>query len=207
MSEKMDLRKAEKHLYTPAQQVEVIDVPVLNFLMLDGRGDPNTAEEYRQAVEALYGLAYAVKFASKKAGLDYVVMPLEGLWWMDKMGEKYGDIDFAADKDQWQWTMMIRQPDAITAESVEMVMAEVRRKKDLPALDKIRLEQFKEGLAAQVLHIGAYSDEKPTIDRLHAFIDAQGYQPTGKHHEIYLGDPRRAAPEKLRTIIRQPMKR
>lgn len=206
--EKLDLRKEFKHLYNPpTKQVVEVDAPPLNFLMLDGSGDPNTAPEYGQAIEALYGLAYTLKFASKKAGVDYPVMALEGLWWMEDMGEAYGDIDFDADKSKWLWTMMIMQPEHITQDMMDEAVAELRRKKDPPALDKVRLERFHEGLSAQIMHIGPYSAEKPTIDRVHAYIAEHGYELAGKHHEIYVGDPRRSKPEKLRTVIRQPMRK
>lgn len=205
---KLDLQKALKHLYQPpSKAVVTVDVPPMNFLMLDGSGDPNTALEYQQAVEALYGLAYTLKFASKKQGIDFTVMALEGLWWMDDMGQQYGDLDFTADKSLWRWTMMIMQPDHITQALVEAAAADLRRKKSPPALDKVRFERFHEGLAAQTMHIGPYSAEKPTIDRIHAYIAAQGCAPSGKHHEIYLGDPRRTQPGKLRTVIRQPMRK
>jgi hypothetical protein len=206
--EKLDLRKQLKHLYNPpSKEVVEVDVPAMNFLLIDGKGDPNTALEYKEAVEALYGLSYTLKFASKKSlSIDYTVMPLEGLWWMEDMGERYGDIDFTADKNRWLWTMLIMQPDAITPEMVEAARDELRRKKAPSALDKVRFERFHEGLSAQVMHFGPYSAEKPTIDRIHAYIAELG-ELTGKHHEIYLGDPRRTQPEKLRTIIRQPMRK
>lgn len=208
ITEKLDLRKTLKHLYNPpSKKVVEVDVPAMNFLMLDGSGDPNTALEYQQALEALYGMAYTLKFASKKAGLDFTVMASEGLWWLDDMGAKYGDFDFTADKSRWRWTMMIMQPDAITPAMVDAAVAELRHKKNPAALDKVRFERFHEGLSAQIMHMGPYSAEKPTIDRLHAYIAEQGCEPRGKHHEIYLGDPRRTAPEKLRTVIRQPMRK
>jgi hypothetical protein len=204
--EKLDLRKELKHLYNPpSRQVVEVDVPAMNFLLIDGKGDPNTALEYKEAVEALYSLSYTLKFASRKAlGIDYTIMPLEGLWWMEDMGQRYGDIDFTADKSLWLWTMLIMQPDGITPEMVEAARDDLRRKKAPPALDRVRFERFHEGLAAQVMHLGPYSAEKPTIDRIHAYVAEHG-ELTGKHHEIYLGDPRRSQPEKLRTIIRQPM--
>jgi len=206
--EKIDHKKQLKHLYhAPTSKVVEVDVPAMNYLMLDGKGDPNTALEFQEGVEVLNGLSYALKFASKKSGLDYAVMPLEGLWWMEEMGKQYGDLDFAADKSLWLWTIMMMQPDPITPEMVEVVTAELRRKKNPPALDKVRFERFDEGFAVQTMHIGSYDDEAPTIDRIHGYIDAQGYALTGRHHEIYLGDPRRAQPEKLRTIIRQPARR
>jgi len=203
MATKLDLRKELRHLYEPpAREVVAVEVPAMSFLMVDGRGDPNVSREYQEAVEVLYGLAYALKFASKRAGIDYGVMPLEGLWWIDDPA-----ADFMANRDAWQWTMMIMQPDHLTADQVEAQVAALGRKKGLAALAKVRFERFEEGLAAQVMHVGPYSAEKPTIDRVHAYIAAQGCVPSGKHHEIYLGDPRRTAPEKLRTVIRQPMRR
>ncbi len=202
----LDLKKDLKHLYNPsAKQVTEVDVPAMSFLMIDGKGDPNTAEEYQQAVEALFGLSYALKFASKKSGIDYAVMPLEGLWWMADMGAQFGDIDFTADKSLWLWTMMVMQPEHITAEMIATSTDEVRRKKNPPSLDKIRFERFHEGLSAHLMHLGPYSAEKPNIERIHAYIDANGYAPTGKHHEIYLSDPRRTQPENLKTVLRQPM--
>jgi hypothetical protein len=205
---KLDLRKELKHLYAPsAKDVSTVTVPDLAFLMIDGAGDPNVAPAYQQAVEALYTTAYTLKFASKKtAGIDYQVMPLEGLWWLPEMGERYGDVQFDADKSLWRWTMMIAQPGHITDADVTAAIAEARRKKPLPAIDQLRFEHFEEGLAVQILHIGPYDAEKANIDRLHARIAELDHEPCGKHHEIYLSDPRRSAPEKLRTIIRQPMK-
>ena len=206
MATKLDLRKELRHLYEPpAREVVAVEVPAMSFLMVDGRGDPNVSREYQEAVEVLYGLAYALKFASKKAGIDYPVMPLEGLWWVEGAGTV--GFDMMAHRDAWQWTMMIMQPDHVTADQVEAAVAALGRKKGLAALAKVRFERFEEGLVAQVMHVGPYSAEKPTIDRVHAYIAAQGCVPSGKHHEIYLGDPRRTAPEKLRTVIRQPMRR
>lgn len=198
----VDLKKQLKHLYgAKAGRVEFVDVPPMNFLMIDGTGDPNTAPAYSQAVEALYGVSYAVKFAVKKRDpeQDYSVMPLEGLWWAEDMAS------FSVErKGDWLWTMMILQPEWVTAELVEQAIAETARKKDLPALPGLRFEAYHEGLAAQILHVGPYSAEGPAVQALHDAIAAEGYALSGKHHEIYLGDPRRTAPEKLKTIIRQP---
>jgi hypothetical protein len=190
--------------YAATRTPELVRVPSMSFLMVDGHGDPNVSDEYRAAVEALYRLSYTLKFAIKKEiGLSYRVGPLEGLWWSDDMA------DFsAARKDDWRWTAMIAQPEAVTPTRFEGAIEELRRKRPLAATDRVRLARFEEGLAGQVLHIGPYRDEGPTIERLHAFIRERGFSFDGrreKHHEIYLGDPRRAAPEKLRTIIRQPV--
>lgn len=199
----LDLRQMYKHLYTPSKrEFSLVDVPALPFLMIDGMGDPNTALAYQEAVNALYSVAYTLKFAFKKErGIDYPVMALEGLWWADDMAQ------FVLNKrDDWLWTMMIMQPDVVTAADVERAAAEAARKKELPAIKKLRLETFHEGLSVQILHIGPYSAEGPTIARLHQdYLPAHGYLPVGKHHEIYLSDPRRAAPEKWKTILRQPV--
>ncbi len=199
---KIDLKKELKHLFRPsARKFSVVDVPPMQFLMIDGQGDPNTAQAYADAIEALYAVAYALKFASKRQlQRDFTVMPLEGLWWTEDMA------DFSMEnKDAWLWTAMIMQPDWIDAAMVEEAKTVVASKKNLPALDKMRFETYAEGLSAQILYIGPYADEGPTIARLHAFIAEHGYRPAGKHHEIYLSDPRRTAPEKLKTVIRQPI--
>jgi hypothetical protein len=203
---KVDFRKELKHLYKPARdRFSVVDVPPMSFLMGDGHGDPNTAPAYKDVVEALYAVAYKVKFASKK-GLDrdYVVPPLEGLWWAE-------DMDLFAsrrDKSTWDWTMMVMQPDWVTQAMVDDAVGQVSQSKDLPALDRLRLERYDEGLAVQIMHVGSYDAEGPTIARMHEqFMPAHGYVPAGKHHEIYLSDPRRTAPEKLRTVIRQPIRK
>ena len=200
---KLDYKKDLKHLYFPPQgKFTVVDVPSMNFLMIDGHGDPNHSLQYQQVVEALYSLSYSLKFALKPQGVEYSVAPLEGLWWMEDMREFSMQT-----KDRWDWRMMIMQPQPVTAELVARMTAEVQRKKDLPALEGLRFEAYEEGLAMQVMYLGAYADEGPTIARMHAFIAEQGYALRGKHHEIYLGDPRRAAPEKLKTVIRQPIKK
>lgn len=200
---KTDLKKQHKHLYNPpVDEVVVVDVPPISFLMIDGVGDPNTAAEYREAVQALYALAYGLKFAAKKRdpALDYVVMPLEGLWWVDDMRQ------FSVhDKAGWKWTMMIAQPDHITADLFGEVQAQVARKKPSAAVRDVRFEIFREGTAAQIMHIGPYTAEEPTVAKLHAFIHEHGYALNGKHHEIYLKDPSKTAPERLQTIVRQPM--
>ena len=200
---KLDYKKDLKHLYFPPQgKFTVVDVPSMNFLMIDGHGDPNHSLQYQQVMEALYSMAYSLKFALKPQGVEYSVAPLEGLWWMEDMRE-FSMLT----KDRWDWRMMIMQPQPVTAELVARMTAEVQRKKNLPALEGLRFEAYEEGLAMQVMYLGAYADEGPTIARMHAFIAEQGYALRGKHHEIYLGDPRRAAPEKLKTVIRQPIKK
>jgi len=201
---KLDLKKQWKHLYQPtAKQFTIVDVPQFAFLMVDGVGDPNTSPAYRAAIEALYAMAYTLKFTSKfKLDIDYPVMALESLWWVPDMANF-----LTPSRDQWHWTALIMQPPHITAEMVEGHRQVAARKRNPPALPLLRLETFHEGLSAQIMYIGPYADEGPTIARLHEFIAAQGYAPHGKHHEIYLGDPRRTAPEKLKTVIRQPMRK
>lgn len=204
MSTKLDLKKDLKHLYSPsAKAFAFVDVPTMNFLMIDGKGDPNTSQDYKDAVEALYAVSYTLKFAIKKGqGIDYPVMALEGLWWADNMAE------FSLDRrSHWLWTMMLMQPDVVTNSDVAAAIRDAQAKKGLPALSNIRFERYAEGQSAQILYFGPYKDEGPTIARLHAFIHENGCELTGKHHEIYLGDPRRTAPENLKTVIRQPVRR
>ena len=179
-----------------------VDVPKMKFLMIDGRGNPNTSQEFIDAVEALYGASYTIKFLIKngKSAIDYGVMPLEGLWWTDDMTQFN-----AEDKDTWLWTVMIMQPKYVTERIVREAVEQVKQKKDPPDLHKIRFEDFHEGLSAQTLHIGPYAEEGPTIRRLHSDIRESGHQLRGKHHEIYLSDPRKSAPQRLKTIIRQPI--
>ncbi len=201
--DKIDFKKEWKHLYQPsAKEVVQVEVPKMNFLMLDGKGDPNTSTAFQAGVEVLFALSYSIKFKVKKGTLaiDYGVMPLEGLWWMDDMSKFSTD-----DKDDWKWTVMIMQPDFITGAMVEEAMHEVRRKKNPAMLGDVRFESFAEGTCAQIMHIGPFSTEGPTIERLHKFIAASGRELIGKHHEIYLSDIRKAAPEKWKTVIRQPM--
>ena len=199
---KRDFKKELKPLYNAiAYKVVTVEVPEMNFLKIDGEGDPNTSTAYKNAVEALFSLSYALKFAIKKGPLaiDYGVLPLEGLWWADDM-EEFENTP----KSEWKWTAMIMQPEMVTETLLQEVMEAVKKKKDLPALEKIRYESYKEGRAAQILHIGPFSEEGPTIQKVHAYIKELGYTQKGKHHEIYLSDIRRAAPEKWKTIIRQP---
>ncbi len=205
---KVDYKKELKHLYKPsAKKVEIVDVPQMNFLMIDGMGDPNTSQEYKEAIEALFSVSYTLKFMIKKSEpeIDYGVLPLEGLWWADDMSQFSVE-----DKSNWKWTAMMMQPEYVTAEKVEKAIEQVKKKQmkkkqELPALPKLRFEVYAEGKAAQIMHIGPFSAEAPTIRRIHEFIEEQGGKLSGRHHEIYLSDFRRTAPEKLKTIIRQPM--
>jgi hypothetical protein len=203
---KIDFKKEFKHLYGPgSEEFEVVDVPKFNFLMVDGRGDPNTAQAYQDAVEAIYAVAYRIKFGSKRTlDKDYVVPPLEGLWWAEDMDV----FTSALDKSAWEWTMMILQPDWINVERFETARAEVSSKKNLAALPRLRLETYHEGMCVQIMHHGSYDDEAPTLHRLHhEYLPANDLEPVGKHHEIYLSDPRKSPTNKLKTVLRQPVRK
>lgn len=202
---KFDFKKVYKDLYLPsAETVRIIDVPSMQFLMINGKGDPNSEQLFPDATEVLYTLSYSIKFLLKKEGAepDYVVPPLEGLWWMDDMTQ-----DFIANKHLWQWTLMIRQPDFVTEKHVAQAVDTVIKKKQSLPVEMVTFEEFYEGLSAQIMHIGPYTAEAPTIEKLHTYLSINGYSLRGKHHEIYLGDPRRTAPEKLKTVIRQPVQK
>ncbi|MCL6613576.1 MAG: GyrI-like domain-containing protein [Firmicutes bacterium] len=202
--EKIDFKKERRDLYDPsAKEISVVTVPKMNFIMTDGEGDPNGSAAFQAAIDALFGVSYTLKFMIKKGetGMDYSVMPLEGLWWMEDMA------GFSLErKDEWKWTLMIRQPEFVTPELFARAVEEVERKRG-KILPPLRLEDYEEGLSVQVMHIGPFAEEGPTIERLHRFMAENGFEPHGKHHEIYLSDTRRAAPEKWRTVIRQPVAR
>ena len=200
--EKIDVKKQLPLLYrASSKDVVEVEVPPLRYLMIDGIGDPNTSPDFSNAVEALFSVSYVTKFAVKKSalGIDYGVMPLEGLWWADDWSSFV-----VTDKSKWKWTLMIHQPSFIPESVIHRALDDVISKKGLAAATKLRLESFDEGRCAQILHIGPFSEEGPTIERLHEFIDARSCK-RGKHHEIYLSDTRRTAPEKWKTILRQPM--
>ncbi len=200
---KVDFKKEYKELYVPPKDFVFVDVPEMQFLMVDGHGDPNVAQEYQEALEALYAVAYKIKFSSKKQlERDYVVPPLEGLWWAEDMET----FTTARDKSQWDWTMMIMTPEWVSPEIFVEAVEQVRKGKNPAALDKVRLESYQEGLSIQIMHVGSYDDEGPTLLKLHTkFLPENGYVENGKHHEIYLSDPRKVAPEKLKTVLRQPV--
>jgi hypothetical protein len=204
--DKIDFKKTQKELYNPGRkEFAYVEVPAMQFLMVDGKGDPNTAPWFQQATEALYGVAFPLKFTSKKQlGRDYTVLPLEGLWWQEDMSE------FSVErKDDGQWTLMVRQPEQITAEMVQEAIAAAKKKKPelAEALDKMRFETYAEGLSIQIMHIGPYADEAPTIAAMHERLQADGYTFGGHHHEIYLSDPRKADPAKMKTVLRQPVRK
>jgi len=197
-----DIKKERKDLYAPEPGgFEIVEVPPLEFLMVDGHGDPNTSTAYREAIEALYAASYAVRAVTKtRLGKVHTVGPLEGLW-----SAADPEAFRTRDKSAWDWTMMIAQPDWITADLVEEALAAARKKR-VPTLDLIRFERYTEGRSVQILHVGSYDDEGPTLERLHReFLPANGFAPTGRHHEIYLSDARKTEPARLKTILRQPV--
>lgn len=202
---KIDYKNELKHLYKPSSAgVTIVDVPPMNYLMIDGQGDPSVAPRFQEAIDALFGVAHALKFLAQKEGgeIDYIVMPLEGLWWSD--GTEVFNRD---EKDKWQWTLMIMQPDVVSPDMYAVAAAHIRETKNPIALDRLRFDSYYEGLAAQIMHIGLYSEEGPTIARLYGSIEAEGFVRSGKHHEIYLSDMHRDAKERWRTVLRQPIRK
>lgn len=198
----VDFKKTVKQLYrASAKEPAIVEVPTMNFAMVDGTGDPNGSAEFQQAMEVLYPVSYTLKFMLKKSeGLDYAVPPPEGLWWME------GTSDFSMErKDLWRWTLMVMQPEVVTPDLLAEAVAQITERRNPPGLARLRFEGYDEGLSAQVLHLGPYAQEAATIEKLHAFIRDRGYELRGKHHEIYLSDPRRSAPEKMKTILRHPI--
>jgi hypothetical protein len=202
-TERYDVKRELKQLYAPKNtDWALVDVPEQQFIAIDGRGDPNTSTTYANAVEALYSVAYTIKFASKREGRDFVVGPLEGLWWADDP-----EVFTARAKDSWHWRMLISQPDWIAEEAIADAKEVAAAKKKLPAIPDVRREVLHEGASAQVLHIGSYDDEGPVLARLHdEWLQANGLRMTGLHHEVYVGDPRKTEPAKLRTVLRQPVR-
>lgn len=209
--EKFDYKKEYKDLYMPSNKKPVlVNVPAMNFILVDGRGDPNNNPEFQKAVEALYSISFTIKMSPKKGTVpdgyfDYVVPPLEGLWWLE------GDKEFSFnERDNWRYSLMIRQPEFVTRGMVERTISELKTKKGNEKLDNVRFEEFNEGLCVQMMHIGPYSTEPETIEKMDNFIIEKGYVKTigagGKHHEIYLSDPRRTKPEKQKTVLRVPVR-
>jgi hypothetical protein len=189
-------------LKVPREPV-IVKVPALKYLMVDGQGDPAKSADFRDAIGALYGLAYTMKFMRKARGVtEAVPMPLEGLFWADDMS-----AFMKARRGEWKWTLMLLQPTTVDAKLLKAARTELLRKKKNARLPPVRLARFAEGTCAQVLHLGPYATERPTIARLHRFIEESGYEPTGRHHEIYLSQPGRGDPAKMKTVIRQPMRK
>ncbi len=202
---KVDFKKELDAYRAKPGEFRILDVPDLRYLMIDGHGDPNTSTAFTDATEALYPLAYRLKFASKQSlGRDYVVMPLEGLWWADDMAA----FTASRDKSRWDWTLMIMVPDWVGDDMFAEAVDQITAKGAAPRrLAEVRLESLSEGRCVQTLHVGSYDDEAEKLDRMHhEFIPDNGLRMTGKHHEIYLSDARKVAPEKLRTILRQPVR-
>ncbi|OCG73919.1 GyrI-like domain-containing protein [Microbacterium sediminis] len=201
MAEKVDLVRTLDAYRARRGEFRVVEVPRTRYLAIDGSGDPNTSERYRETLETLYPVAYAAKFASKAAGRDYVVPPLEGLWWADDMAA----FTSARDKSRWHWTMLLMLPDWIDAAAADAAIARAGAKRP-PRLGDLRVIELSEGTCVQTLHVGSFDDEAPVLARLHdEVIPELGLRMTGRHHEIYLSDPRRTAPARLRTILRQPV--
>ena len=202
MTEKIDLTKTLPGYRAPRGRFEVIDIPEMSYLMVDGHGDPNTSPAYADALGTLYPVAYTLKFASKKElGRDYMVPPLEGLWWAEDMTA----FTVSRDKSRWDWTMMLMVPDWLGEDDVESAVDRVRAKNP-PRLAELRFASLAEGRCVQTLHVGAFDDEGPVLVRMHdEFIPGQGLRLDGTHREIYLSDPRKTAPERLRIILRQPV--
>ncbi len=201
--EKIDYKKELSDLYKPRKgSMRLVNVPKMKYLMVDGEGNPDISQDFQKCVEAMYSLSYTIKFISKEKGQDYVVMPLEGLWYAEDMDSFVKD-----EKEKWKWTLMIMQPQNISDEIFNTAKEKVKNKKKLEKIDDIRFDVFEEGMAAQILYIGAYSEEKETIAELYEFIKENGLNRFGYHHEIYLSDARKTAPEKLKTILRQPCRK
>jgi len=200
---KTDFKKTIDAYRARRDEFRVVEVPELQYLMIDGHGDPNSSPEFASAIEALYPIAYALKFASRNAlDQDYVVMPLEGLWWADD----HAAFTSERDKSRWSWTLMTMQPEWIDTVMFSDAVAKASTKNPTGRFGEVRLEVLTEGLCAQTLHVGAFDDEAPVLARMHdEFIPSQGAVMTGRHHEIYFSDPRKGAPEKRRTILRQPI--
>lgn len=204
MAAKLDLSKEHKELYFPPKTPVLVEVPLLTFLVIDGHGAPEGGA-FQEALQALYGAAYTLKFSVKGSdpSLDWKVMPLEALWWVEGVEHLGLQAVDESRKEDWEWRAMIAQPDYVTAAMLDGAREELaRKKKETARLADVRLERIDEGRCAQVMHVGPYAAERPTIEALHAFIGGQGMRISGHHHEVYLGDPRRTAPEKLRTVIR-----
>lgn len=201
--DKVDFKKTLDSYRAPAGAFRIIEVPATRYLMVDGHGDPNVAPAYVEALESLYPVAYTMKFASKRdLGRDYVVPPLEGLWWAEDMAA----FTTARDKSRWDWTMMLMVPDWLDDEMFSTAVMAAGAKKPPPRLGDVRLESLTEGRCVQTMHTGPYDAEAEVLAKMHDdFLPEHGLRPTGKHHEIYLSDARRVAPEKMRTILRQPV--
>ncbi|TFH27170.1 MAG: hypothetical protein E4G98_06385 [Promethearchaeota archaeon] len=201
---KFDFKREFPELYKPSpKSITIVDVPVMKFLMIDRKGDPNSSVDYKQAVECLFALSYTLKMKVIKKEtpeMDYIVPPLEGLWFMDDM-EKWS----IENKEDWLWTMMIRIPDFVSKKQLDLAFQITQESKNPVALPKLYISNYHEGTCVQLMHFGSYNSEGPNIAKMHRYARDKGYQLTGKHHEIYLSDPRRVDPSKLKTVLRQPI--
>lgn len=199
----LDMKKTLKELYLAVPREPcLVKVPACQYLMVDGKGDPNTSKDFSAAIQALYGLSYTLKFMLKDEGVEFVVMPLEGLFNADDP-----EVFLRGNKKAWRWTLMILQPRGVTQKRLSAARGELMKKKGLSSLPDVRLAKLSEGLCVQVLHIGPYAAERPTIEGMHAFMKEKGLDFAGAHHEIYISDPTRTAPAKMKTVIRQPVRR
>jgi len=199
---KLDLKKELKLYYSSSLEPNIIEIPEAKFLTIIGRGEPG-GESYQKALNALYSVAYTIKFKAKANGKNFTVMGLEGLWWLDEPNKSFLEVP----REEWNWKSTIRQPNFITSELFSESKKKAEEKKGILEIDEINLENFHEGLSAQIMHIGSYSEEERTIRILHEFIKENDYNIRGNHHEIYLSDPRRVKPERNKTIIRQPIEK
>lgn len=205
--EKVDFKKTLKDLYLPSQNdVTTVNVPKMNFLAIIGKGNPNTSNDFQEAVEALYAVSYSIKMSPKKGNapigyFEYVVPPLEGLWWIS--GKEFN----LTEKDKFEWKIMIMQPEFVNDEIVKSAIDLSNKSKDNSSINKIRFESFEEGLSVQIMHFGSYDAEKETIKKIKDFIKENNLAKNGLHHEIYLSDPRKISPDKLKTVLRQPVKK
>ncbi len=208
--ETIDLRKQMKELWSPpVGKVTLVTIPAMLYLVVEGVGNPNTSKAFQEAIQALYTAAYTMKFGAKAAGVaDWKITPLEALWWSTS-GRDLSDADFSVTTPgEMAWEALLMQPSIVTAEMLERARTEAaRKKKDIPALAKVRLETWAEGLCVQTMYVGPYAGERATIEMMHTWMAANGYRSRGRHHELYLSDPNRTAPEKLKTILRIPVEK
>ena len=203
MAQTVDFKKKYKKLYSPAKKPVIVEVPAFNYLKMDGEGNPNNSSHFQETVRLLYVFSYSLRFMVKKSSdLAYTVMPLEGLWWADDM-----NVFTGRNKDQWNWSLMILQPEFITVEMVEAARDQVLHKKELEQVHQVRFEEYAAGTCVTMLHIGPYDTEGPNIAKMHRYAKDQGYALDGLHQEIYLSDVRKTAPEKLKTVLRQPIRK
>lgn len=205
--EKIDFKKMLKNLYLPNQKnFSIVNIPKMNFLTIVGKGNPNTSNDFQEAIDVLYGVSYSIKMSPKKGNVpkgyfEYVVPPLEGLWWIS--GEEFN----LNNKDRFEWKLMIMQPEFVNQDLVKLAIELSKKNKDTPSIDKLKFESYEEGLSAQILHVGSYDAEKETIEKMKEFIKNNSLIKNGLHHEIYLSDPRKTSPEKIKTVLRQPVKK